>query len=192
MTIDPRQLRTRAALISALHALLSEGASTENSLEAISVAKLCATAGVHRTTFYKHAASIEEFAVDAVTRELDDVSTVDAGGTDPLEDYRVTMIAVLDHVAAERTSYRALLGSPWSGALREAIDERMRSRVWIALDVFAAQQDVRVPDHRTEITAFVSGGLVGAIMAWALSDDTDSVACAARIQALMPEWWPVG
>ena len=185
MSVDPRQVRTRARLTTALLRLLEDGP-----LASISVARLCEAAGVHRTTFYKHANSIEAFAVDVVTRELDAVATVIPSDTDPLESYRRTMVDVLEHVAGERALYRPLLMSQWGGALRTAIDVRMQTRVRIALDVFVAQ-GIAVPPNREEIIAFVSGALVGTITLWALSDDTDAEAWAARTQALMPAWWPV-
>lgn len=183
---DPRQVRTRAALTNALFRLLREG-----SLSSISVSALCEAAGVHRTTFYKHASSIEAFAVDVIIRALDTVVTVDTVQVAPLEAYREAMVDTLTHIADERPLYRPLLASRWAGALRGAIHERMQHRVSVALDVFAEQVGVAVPDHRDEIVAFVSGALVGTIVHWALSDDTDSEGWAARVQALMPPWWPI-
>src|SRR5690606_29606021 len=74
MLEDPRRVRTREALRRALLGLLED-----ESLASISIAALCEAAGVHRTTFYKHASSIEEFAADVITRELDAIATIDTG-----------------------------------------------------------------------------------------------------------------
>lgn len=247
MLEDPRRVRTREALRRALLGLLED-----ESLASISIAALCEAAGVHRTTFYKHASSIEEFAADVITRELDAIATIDTGASDPIDAYRQAMVDVLVHVAGERELYRPLLSSRWGGALRTTIDERLRARVRIALDVFAAltqdgsnggprdslpvsqpanqlvsqpgrqrerlhdgglgrqldwqrerererergaqrggQSPRAIPDHREEIAAFISGGLVGTIVLWAQSDDLDAEGWAARVQALMPPWWPV-
>lgn len=188
MLEDPRQTRTRGALTQAFHELLED----EN-LATISVAALCTAAGVHRTTFYGHAASIEEFAVDVMTRELDEVSTVNVGNGagEVLTVYSQAMVDVLERVAKERRHYRALLASKWGGALRVAIDERMQLRVRIALEVFAKEEETEVPDEREHAVAFISGALVGTIVQWALSDDEDTRTWAARTQALMPPWWPV-
>lgn len=186
MVDDPRQIRTKTALTSALLRLLEDEA-----LSSISIAALCQEAGVHRTTFYKHASSIEGFAVDMVTRELDAAATVSRPNADPLDAYQQAMVDVLRHVAEERALYRPLLASKWGAALRLAISERMQNRTRIALDVFAAQDGVTVPDYRDEIVAFVTGGLVGSIVLWALSDEIDADAWAAKIQGLMPVWWPL-
>ncbi len=186
MAEDPRQIRTRAALTGALLRLLED-----EPLASIGVASLCQAADVHRTTFYRHAGSIEEFAVDVITRELDTIATMPEGATATLGAYGRTMVELLDHVAGERYLYRPLLLSKWGSALRAAIDERMRHRVRLALEVFAGVKGVEVPPHREEIVAFISGGLVGTIALWALGDDTDAEGWAARVQALMPAWWPV-
>lgn len=186
MTDDPRQIRTRAALTHALLEMIED-----TSLSSISVSGLCQRAGVHRTTFYKHASGIEEFAVDAVTRELDTIATVARDGDDPVGAYRQAMIDVLAHVAGERALYRPLIASQWGGALRAALDERMQGRVRLALAVFAEMDGVEVPENRDEIAAVISGAIVGEIVHWALSEDMRVEAAAKRFLALMPAWWPV-
>lgn len=183
---DPRQTRTRLALTAALFRLLED-----ESLATISVSSLCEAASVHRTTFYRHAPSIEAFAVDVITRELDAVATVSFDDDDPIEAYSRAMVEVLEHVAGERSIYRPLLASKWGPALRTAIDQRMQPRVRIVLEVFASRPGVRIPENSEQIVAFVSGGLVGTIVQWALNDAGDPEAWAASVQALMPVWWPV-
>ncbi|GAA3651901.1 TetR/AcrR family transcriptional regulator [Microbacterium marinilacus] len=186
MSEDPRQKRTRAALSEALLRQLDRG-----ELSDISVASLCREAGVHRTTFYGHAGSIEEFAVGMITDEVDALATVDGGGPDARGAYRQAMVDLLAHIAGERRLYRALLGSRWNGALRVALDESMRARVRLALEVFAGRLGADVPDDREDVVAFVSGALVGVLVRWAESDDQDAAGRAAFVQALMPRWWPV-
>ena len=188
MRIDPRQERTRAALGDALLRMLENAP-----LDTITVASLCREAGVHRTTFYGHAQGVEEFAVDFLTRDLDAVATVDAAsspGSD-LTPYRDALVTLLEHVVEERRLFRPLLRSRWAGALRAAIEARLRVRFLIALDVFAASGVPEIPSEREEVAAFLSGALVGMIDAWASSDDQDAGAAADRILSLMPRWWPL-
>lgn len=186
MSEDPRQQRSRIALTRALLNLMQR-----DELSSISVAALCAEAGVHRTTFYGHASSIEEFAVDVITREIDAIATIRASSGDPYLPYKKAMVGLLVHVAGEREVYRSLLKSKWGGALRVKLEAMMQNRARLALQAFAEQGDVRVPEYREEAVAFVSGGLVGTLVLWALSDDSDAEAWAVRTQQLMPEWWPV-
>lgn len=185
MPQDPRQTRTREALLAGLIRLLEH-----EGLNRLSVSALCRESGVHRTTFYGHAESVEQFAVNAATEGVDEVATV-PDSVDVLPSYRAAMINLLEHVASRRQLFRAILGSRWEGSLRLAIDERMRHRVRIALDVFAQTPDVKVPPNREELVAFISAGLVGIIALWAVSDESDSEAWASRIQHMMPGWWPI-
>lgn len=188
MTEDLRQERTRTSLGNALVRMLSTADIAD-----ISVTALCREAGVHRTTFYGHANSIEEFAVALLTQSIDEVTTVSP--TDERERmpdrYAAATVDLLRHVADERVVFRALLGSRWGGALRAALEERMRARVRLALDVFVTTGVPDVPADLDEVAAFVSGALVGTISWWAASDDHDADAAAERLFALMPPWWPV-
>lgn len=190
---DPRQRRTRAALTEALLRLLEH-----DPLDAITVARLCREAGVHRTTFYAHAPSVHAFALAVFTQDLDRLAAVDVEPSDEApqhvaERYLDSLTMVLDHVAVERAGYRALFGSSSRGVFRAVLDERMRRRARLALEVWRAQGVLGAPvadDAIDEAAAFIAGGLVGAIETWAMGDETDAAASAARIATLMPGWWP--
>lgn len=190
---DPRLLRTRVALTSALLRLLERAP-----LDEISVAALCREAGVHRTTFYGHAPNVHAFALAVFTQDLDQLTavTVEPAAETPehiAERYFDSLTRVLEHVADERAGYRALFGSAGRGVFRAALDERMRRRARIALEVWRAKRVPGAPVADSavdEAAAFIAGGLVGAVETWAMGDETDAAASAARIAALMPRWWP--
>lgn len=190
---DPRLLRTRAALTSALLRLLEH-----RPLDGISVAALCREAGVHRTTFYGHAPSVHAFALAVFTQDLDRLTavSVEPSAETPqhiAERYFDSLLRVLEHVAVERAGYRALFGSASRGVFRAALDDRLRRRARIALEVWRAQRVPGAPVADAaidEAAAFIAGGLVGAVETWATGDETDAAASAARIATLMPGWWP--
>lgn len=190
---DPRLLRTRVALTSALLRLLERAP-----LDEISVAALCREAGVHRTTFYGHAPNVHAFALAVFTQDLDQLTAVavEPAAETPehiAERYFDSLTRVLEHVADERAGYRALFGSAGRGVFRAALDERMRRRARIALEVWRAKRVPGAPVADAavdEAAAFIAGGLVGAVETWAMGDETDAAASAARIAALMPRWWP--
>lgn len=190
---DPRLQRTRVALTSALLRLLERAP-----LDEISVAALCREAGVHRTTFYGHAPNVHAFALAVFTQDLDQLTavTVEPAAETPehiAERYFDSLTRVLEHVADERAGYRALFGSAGRGVFRAALDERMRRRARIALEVWRAKRVPGAPVADAavdEAAAFIAGGLVGAVETWAMGDETDAAASAARIAALMPRWWP--
>lgn len=190
MPDDPRRSRTRAALAAALLRRVAEAP-----LESISVSQLCRDAGVHRTTFYGHAQSVGEFAIDVVTQDLDEVATVvlpvAATAVEAARIYLDTLVVLLEHVARERPLVRPLLVSRTGASLREALLGRLTERVALALEAFSARGvDVPGGGARSEAAAAVAGMIVGFVGAWATTDDTDARAAAARLQALMPPWWP--
>lgn len=195
MQLDPRQVRTRHALAAALARLLES-----TPLDEITVAQLCREAGVHRTTFYGHFDSVAEFALTEFSRGIDEIAEVAieaAAETSAkvAERYLASMRAILDLVAAERAGYRTLFGSATAGVFRAALDARLRRRARIALDVWRAQNVPGAPRTDAAVeqaAAYIAGGLVGAIEIWAMSDETDASAAAARISTLMPGWWPRG
>jgi AcrR family transcriptional regulator len=195
MQLDPRQVRTRQALAEALVRLLER-----KELGDITVAELCREAGVHRTTFYGHFDGVPEFALAEFSRGIDEISTVDVEvgaetSVHVAERYLDSLREILEHVADERAGYRTLFGPATRGVFRTALDDRLRHRAQLALEVWR-DQDVPGAPHsdaeRREAAAFVAGGLVGVIETWALSEEADVSAAAARVFALMPSWWPRG
>ncbi|WP_430647459.1 TetR-like C-terminal domain-containing protein [Agromyces sp. GXS1127] len=190
---DPRHRRTRAALTAALLRLLER-----QPLDAISVAALSREAGVHRTTFYAHASSVHDFALGVFTQDLDRLSTVavQPEAETPAhvaQRYLDSLVAVLEHVAEDRAGYRALFGSTSRGVFRTALEARLRHRARLALEVWRAQAVPGAPRDEVaivEAAAYIAGGLVGALETWALGDETDAAASAARLSTLMPTWWP--
>ena len=191
MTIDPRQARTSAALRAALVRLLAD-----RPLAAVSVAELCREAGVHRTTFYKHALGVDEFAVTMLTDEIDAIAAIGADiatEADAARVYHAVTRRLLEWLAGQRELYRALLESSARGALHAALSDSLRRRAHIALEKLAeagVRDAPRSPRDRDEAAAFIAGGLVGVMDVWIREDDTDAAAAEARIFRLMPEWWP--
>ena len=190
---DPRLARTHELLRNKLRSLL-----LERPLSSISVALLCREAGVHRTTFYGHAASVHQFAVAEFSADIDRLTTV------PVETrvetpahvadrYRGSLQNVLAHVAADRPAYRTLFASDSSGAFRAALESVLRPHADTALRVFEELHVAGAPTtevSRAEAAAFIAGALVGAIDVWAASEQQDAAAASVRITRLMPGWWP--
>jgi AcrR family transcriptional regulator len=195
MQLDPRQVRTRQALAEALVRLLER-----KPLGEISVSELCREAGVHRTTFYGHFDSVPEFALAEFSRGIDEISDVrveaDAEtSVSVAERYLDSFRQILVHVAAERAGYRTLFGPATRGVFRAAVDDRLRHRAHLALEVWREQGVPGAPRRDAELreaAAFIAGGLVGVIETWAQGDEVDVSATAARVFALMPSWWPRG
>ncbi|MFJ6678482.1 TetR/AcrR family transcriptional regulator [Microbacterium sp. NPDC091382] len=191
MTVDPRQARTSAALRAALVRLLSA-----QPLESITVSQLCREAGVHRTTFYKHADRVDAFAVGILAEEIDRLATVDddvSSGERAARAYHSATRRLMAALVEHRDIYRALFASSAAGALNAALRHRIRERARIALDDVAAAGVMGAPRgerDQEEAAAYLAGGIAGLLEEWIHEDDIDVDAAEGRLFRLMPAWWP--
>lgn len=190
MSMEPRIARTRNALTTALLRLLDD-----TQLEAITVAGLCREAGVHRTTFYGHHRDVVDFAASVFVDELDAIARVDIDAHTSLaapavsDAYAESLRQMLEHIARERTTYRALFASPVGSGFRGSLTARIRDRALAALAVWKRQGIATTVDDAAA-ASYISGGIVGSLEHWAASELTDSAAYALTINDLMPRWWP--
>ncbi|MEZ5086887.1 MAG: TetR/AcrR family transcriptional regulator [Tessaracoccus sp.] len=108
---DPRYLRVRASLVSAVLELAAD-APPEN----ISVSQLTAAASVSRTTFYSHSSSPAELLADTLVAEVrPDLEVLAERMTEPGADYvglwREIYLVLLGHVKRHRRIYEHLLNA---------------------------------------------------------------------------------
>jgi AcrR family transcriptional regulator len=153
--VDPRTRRTRAALARAMAETVLVAPLAE-----VSVAGLCRTAGVHRTTFYKHFRTITELA-DAVLGELFD--RIDALGR--ASDRRAWFEDLLEHAARRRRTYAPLIGPDGDPALSRAVAERLVAAAGRALA--PAERDGGVAAETATIarvSGFAAYGAVEAVL----------------------------
>ncbi|GAA1963288.1 TetR/AcrR family transcriptional regulator [Microbacterium aquimaris] len=190
---DPRFVRSRESLRSTLHRLV-----LTTPLAEISVSVLCREAGVHRTTFYRHARSVRDLAIAEFVADIQKLTTVPVepsteASRDVARRYEHSLQQVLELVAGERAVYRALFGSYAHDSFPAALVTVMRPQALKAVHVFRTQGVPGAPstDHECEeAAAFIAGAFVGVIDAWVTSGETDATAAARRITHLMPGWWP--
>ena len=95
---DPRVVRTRAAIVDAVHQLAAEGRST------ISVADIVRSAGISQSSFYSHFASLDELARYIFGLASGDIVTSDASAT--------RWERLVRHYEDERGLYTACLALP--------------------------------------------------------------------------------
>ena len=170
----------------------------ERPLDSISVSEVAIAAGVTRDTFYRHASSVVDLLVAALSLEL----TAMADRYAPiLANPPVTSDLVfsaesdlLRHVANNATIYRsalrAELGSPVRKALtefvRRTLENELRLRPEIAPDALGTLDDRTIG----MATAYAASGTVGAIEVWLETGELTDIEAAARvIIAASPEWW---
>lgn len=152
---DPRARRTVARLEKALHELL-----LTRHVADISVAELCRTAGVHRTTFYKHYASVSQFARRTFGTMLDELAVLQRDD----DARRAGMVRLLEYVAAQRDLYRRLLGPAGDLAFQRAAVDHLARDIEPTLD----------GERRHERALVQAFAMLGMAEAWAFSEDEDA------------------
>jgi AcrR family transcriptional regulator len=145
---DRRVERTKADLRQALFGLIA----TEN-WESITVTKLCAKAGVARSTFYMHYAS--------PTAVLDEMIAAIVAGFGEMDRSALPVLEwLVDHIAANRAVFQRTVAAAQSNY----IIERFKAGL---IKAFAAEQSLG--DNRTSAirSVMVIGGAFAAIEFWA-------------------------
>lgn len=185
---DPRTVRTVTALQAALREVLHR-----EPLDAVSVSALCRLAGVQRTNFYTHFASVPLLLTEMLTDEIDALLGVpDTAGLSVAAlavEFQETLVAAFEQVARDRRLFRIGFESDASAPLRRSLSDMFARRLDVAFEVWAqlgVALDVDVPVAR----AFAAGGLTASIESWSLSDDHDPVAWANAVRDQMAPWWP--
>jgi AcrR family transcriptional regulator len=186
--VDPRSVRTVAALRAALR-----GSLASCPLDDVTVASLCRTAGVRRTTFYTHAASVAELLADLLTDEIDDQLDVDPAPGSTVSDvaraFQATLVSAFDVVGRDRALFRAGFDANASAPLRRGLAALMTRRLHIALDVWNGLGVAMDVDRRVAVP-FAAGGLAASVETWAQVDDTDTAAFALEVRDQLAPWWP--
>ena len=161
--IDPRERRSRAAIVSAVIDLVTERASTE-----LSVTDLAKAAGVSRRVLYEHYGdrdgAVIAAAMDLVTRELaveiSELDRADAASTARV----VEMIAPFaQHVAQHRRFYRAVL----TGSCAYQLQQRV-SAFFMPFSRDAALQTYGDLDEATvaEVADYFTAGTTMSFINW--------------------------
>jgi AcrR family transcriptional regulator len=191
--MDARQVRTRARL----HAAVLS-AARDTPVAELSVTALARAAGVHRSTFYEHAASPGDLLRQALLAELDELRAdlLRSPDVDTDEAVAETTRRVLEHVREHAPIYRRGLAAdagPGSldGMLGDHFLESSRQllragRVHLPLHV----EGVADGDVADVAARFVSRATVGAIQGWLdLAGDPDVELFHSVYAVLLPSWW---
>lgn len=187
---DPRISRTRAALESALLELLCD-----HDLAQITVRHITQRAGVNRSTFYEHYASVDDLASSAgetlFDRLIAAAPVVGARHGDTDDNQAVSALASLfAHVADHANLYRALVGDGGSAHVVNHIHQRLTIATHVNLTHPENSQDETHEADPTEIpqdypAAFLSGALLGTILDWLRRD------CPGTPQEMSAAIWPL-
>lgn len=184
---DPRTQRTVARLRRALDELLRT-----RTLSQITVSELCRTAGVHRTTFYKHHVSVVDLAHVAFGELIDEALRARGrpegrGATalpDAVAEHRAAVVQLLDHVAANRATFRRLLGPEGDLLCQRLICDHLTARMLTVLELSGAG----TPESRAMAASVLGFAALGMVEQWALGEGEDSTAVADAYLAVIALW----
>lgn len=190
MSNDPRTRRTVSALRAALRESLEH-----NGVDDVSVSEVCRVAGVRRTTFYTHHASVGELLTAMLIEEMD--APLGLPETDEMSiselaaSFQQTLVEAFQIITRDRTLFRAAFQSSTSSHLWHSLEANFTRRLKIALIVWR-RHGVAHDAFEPVAIPFVAAGLSESVKAWAMSDGDDPVAWADRVREQMPPWWPRG
>lgn len=143
----------------------------EREIAAVTVTDVAAIAGVHRTTFYEHAASPVDLLRAALAAELDPLRARLDGATaaDAAERMRSVTLGVLDHLDRREAVYRRLddaAGSAVQAFLGAHFQASARLLVDLGAVTVPTAPGVPVELGRTMALRYVADGHVGALAVW--------------------------
>jgi AcrR family transcriptional regulator len=187
---DARFVRSRERL----HAAVLELAA-ERSLAGLTVTSIADRAGVHRSTFYEHAANPGQLLQAALAVDLDALRERHLRGVDAehLPDaLRAVTRGVFAHVD-ERAAIYSRLDDVGGVALQSFLSGHFLESNRMLLRQGALVMDDLTATQRQAAARFVADGVVGVIAAWLEGPEPrDPEAALALLGRLLPPWWPLG
>ncbi|WP_157498229.1 TetR/AcrR family transcriptional regulator [Leifsonia sp. Leaf336] len=188
--LDARQEKTLARLGAAVLAL-----AAEQPIADVTVSRLAATAGVHRSTVYEYAASPAALLQRVLRSELDALRAeflVDVAPDDAAAAIGGVTRAVLRHVDEHDAIYRRGLGA---GGVEAGLSAMLSEHFQASIELLLQQNSVSVPAgdevERRAIERYLADGIIGAIDVWLTRPrPRDVEALLALLERLTPPWWP--
>lgn len=183
---DPRASRTRLKLIDAAEALVSRHHPS------ITVAAIIQEAGVSKTTFYSHFASIDELALQIVERAYTQVAELNrklsaSPNVGAYEAMRASFEVLVNHYIVHLPFYRSVLALHLS---REVHTNAVRS--------MAADIEPGIVDHpnlpsgvRPHLAAsLIASTVVGFLDEWMEEDfEASAEELVDHLMVLLPQWY---
>lgn len=161
--MDPRIVRTRAAIIDASRALLKT-----TSVSDMTVASICAEAGVSRVAFYDRFGTLDAMFGAMMEQELDRVRDV-AASLQPLNDRRdddppEDLIELFQIIEENPELYRAMLSEEGNLAFVHSMREALRTAVAATLHRLPAVSKWAIDVDL--YLDYVAGAVLSVIVGW--------------------------
>lgn len=187
--MDPRGRRTRAALHRAVLRIMEDKPISD-----ISVAELCREAAIHRTTFYKHYATVSEFVGQVFADVVDDLIAIPPGSRFGFEEtvraYREAVVRVFSAVLDDRATYRRLLGPDGDLRFQRAMVDGLTGRFTSAAENCLRWSKADVDPEAAG--AAIAGATMMVAERVALSEGTDLDVMVDLWRSTLPGWFADG
>ncbi|GAB2850937.1 hypothetical protein GCM10022221_57880 [Actinocorallia aurea] len=183
-TADTRAVETRRRLSLAFREAAADGAAD------VSVVQICRRAGIARSTFYTHFATVEDLAASVIAELFAGASSADAERRtlQALPRTEITALglrAIVDALwdARDLVRYTVALGS------QPAIQDRLVAEVarLSRPTVLAELPGLSEADLRLT-TEFMAAGIIRVTMRWIADPDVDRDHLVAWMARLLPSW----
>jgi AcrR family transcriptional regulator len=190
---EVRARRTVDALEEALHRNL-----TERRLADITVSDLCREAGVHRTTFYGHFASVQDLVravyVDRLRAAVDQAMAADLPTDLPAEDavllrHEFVVEAVLDGLTHRREETSSMFGPDGDLGVQQLVIDVVREACSTAVTEWI-RRGVEVPVPPDAAGTMFAYAFLGQVHRWMESGLGDTSVVTAELGQFLPAWWP--
>ncbi|WP_431278344.1 hypothetical protein [Leifsonia poae] len=177
-----KAVQTRRSLVEALRA------AADLDLESPSVTWICRQAGVGRSTFYTHFATIEDLALFTITEAFAATAELDLSRRSAHEaDRRTIARAGLARLAEAFDSGRDVIRYAIRIGSRGAVIERLVAEFMRLTGRTVALEYRDLPASKIDVlTAYVSAGTVRAFMLWLEEDAPDRDELIDQLLELLP------
>lgn len=175
-------VQTRHRLVEAFRVAANQGLPTP------SVTWICRQAGVGRSTFYTHFATVEDLALFTITAAFAATSEVDLSRRSAHEEDRRSIArAGLASLAEAFDSGRDVIRYAIRIGSRPAVIERLVTEFMRLTSKTVALEYQDLPASRIDVlTAYVSAGTVRAFMLWLEGDALDREELIDQLLELLP------
>jgi len=184
-TNDPRAGRTRQQIFDALRQLMSDGNAS------VTVHQVVQAAGISRSSFYAHFASLDELAAELLRNQFAAIGTsgVDLRREDLIVGRaaaRIGYTRLVEHMVENFPLYSSALEMPLA---RNAYDEIVEAYATRLVDSMVQVESVPSGINVSLATTYIAGGAMTLISAWMrerleVSDDE----LVDQLVALLPYW----
>jgi len=183
-TPDPRAERTRQLIFTAIRTLIADQSAS------VSVPDIVRIAGISRSSFYAHFASLDVLAAEYLRAQFTGLGTGPLGHAEPLavgeNAARVGYTRLVAHMMENFPLYAGVLALPLT---RSAYDQIVDAYATQMLTSVLSADSVPIDVNAELVTTYVAGGALTLISAWMRGQlDVSDDDLVNQLVALLPVW----